>query len=67
MLPCVYIAGSGVRHSEFNKSRTEPLRFIQMWINSRETNTRPNYGQYDGNVKVRRVSVCVQSMDVECV
>eukprot|EP00943_MAST-04B_sp_MAST-4B-sp1_P001237 g1237.t1 len=37
-------AGTGVRHSEHNLNQTEPLRFIQMWIQPRERNLTPNYG-----------------------
>jgi redox-sensitive bicupin YhaK (pirin superfamily) len=39
-------AGTGVRHSEYNASETEPLRFIQMWITPRNANLDPNYGSY---------------------
>lgn len=37
-------AGTGVRHSEFNRSATQPLRFIQMWIVPRKRMLKPNYG-----------------------
>lgn len=39
-------AGSGVFHSEHNLSKTNPLRFIQIWISTRQRGLRPNYGQY---------------------
>lgn len=37
-------AGTGIRHSEFNRSATDPLRFIQMWIVPRERGMTPRYG-----------------------
>lgn len=37
-------AGCGVRHSEFNRSITEPLRFIQTWILPRTRGLQPRYG-----------------------
>nr|MBF0684447.1 pirin family protein [Pseudomonas sp.] len=36
-------AGSGVRHSEFNQSHTEPVHFLQIWIIPKFTGTKPNY------------------------
>jgi quercetin 2,3-dioxygenase len=36
-------AGSGVRHSEFNASRTEPVHFLQIWIQPNVTNIPPSY------------------------
>jgi redox-sensitive bicupin YhaK (pirin superfamily) len=37
--------GSGMWHSEMNHSRTEPVRFIQMWIMPRERNLPPSVEQ----------------------
>lgn len=39
-------AGSGVQHSEHNRSADKDLRFIQMWITPRKRNLEPNYGSY---------------------
>ena len=36
-------AGSGVTHSEFNASATEPVHFLQVWIEPRARGLRPNY------------------------
>jgi redox-sensitive bicupin YhaK (pirin superfamily) len=38
-------AGSGVRHSEFNPSATEPLHFLQIWIQPSEQGLAPRYAQ----------------------
>jgi quercetin 2,3-dioxygenase len=38
-------AGSGIRHSEFNPSRTEPVHFLQIWIQPSEKNLTPSYEQ----------------------
>jgi redox-sensitive bicupin YhaK (pirin superfamily) len=36
-------AGTGVRHSEFNPSQTEPVHFLQIWIQPAERNIAPSY------------------------
>ncbi|MDO2950181.1 pirin family protein [Aeromonas simiae] len=38
-------AGSGIRHSEYNPSPTEPLSFLQIWIEPNEHGTTPGYQQ----------------------
>jgi transposase len=39
-------AGTGVRHSEFNPSPTEPLHFLQIWIQPRERGLEPTYTEW---------------------
>ena len=36
-------AGSGVLHSEFNASATEPVHFLQIWIEPNERGIAPSY------------------------
>jgi redox-sensitive bicupin YhaK (pirin superfamily) len=38
-------AGSGIIHSEFNASDTEPVHSIQIWINTAEEDLPPSYQQ----------------------
>ena len=38
-------AGSGIRHSEYNASKTEPVHFIQIWILPEKNGLRPEYEQ----------------------
>lgn len=38
-------AGSGVRHSEYNASRTDPVHFLQIWILPEKKGIEPSYEQ----------------------
>lgn len=38
-------AGTGLRHSEFNPSSTEPLHLFQIWIEPATMGTQPSYEQ----------------------
>ncbi len=41
----VMTAGSGIRHSEFNASKSEVSHFLQMWIQPDRAGQKPSYGQ----------------------
>ena len=41
----VMSAGTGVAHSEYNKSTEEEVRFLQIWLFPREKNVTPRYDQ----------------------
>jgi redox-sensitive bicupin YhaK (pirin superfamily) len=38
-------AGTGIQHSEFNNSRTDPVNFLQLWIIPKLQNIEPRYHQ----------------------
>jgi quercetin 2,3-dioxygenase len=38
-------AGTGIRHSEFNPSQTDPVHFLQIWIFPEERGLKPGYEQ----------------------
>jgi redox-sensitive bicupin YhaK (pirin superfamily) len=42
----VMSAGSGVKHSEYNPSKTDRLHLIQVWIQPDRPNLRPRYAEW---------------------
>src|SRR3954453_5466636 len=39
-------AGKGIAHSEYNPSRTEPLHFLQIWIQPGQRGLKPSYTEW---------------------
>ena len=39
-------AGRGITHSEFNPAPSEPLHFLQIWIQPRERGLTPSYTEW---------------------
>ena len=55
-------AGYGIQHSEHNLE-DDPLRFIQIWINTRRNGIEPVYGGFDGttaDAKQQRTNALAQ-------
>jgi redox-sensitive bicupin YhaK (pirin superfamily) len=46
-------AGHGIEHSEFNASQTEPVHFLQVWIQPDRLNAQPAYAQRAFNPAAR--------------
>jgi redox-sensitive bicupin YhaK (pirin superfamily) len=42
----VMSAGTGVKHSEFNPSASEPLQILQVWIQPNRTGLKPRYAEW---------------------
>ncbi len=38
-------AGTGIAHSEYNHSKTDPVHFLQIWIEPQEASLAPSYEQ----------------------
>ena len=47
-------AGRGVRHSEYNPSKTEPVHLLQIWILPRERGLPPSYTERELPEETRR-------------
>jgi redox-sensitive bicupin YhaK (pirin superfamily) len=47
-------AGTGVTHSEYNHSRSEPVHFLQIWLQPNAMGVEPSYDQRNFPVEDRR-------------
>lgn len=47
-------AGTGIAHSEYNHSKTQPVHLVQMWVLPHARNLQPRYGQVDYTQADRR-------------
>jgi len=47
-------AGTGVTHSEFNASKKDPVRFLQIWIFPNKNGLKPGYEQKHFDEQQRR-------------
>ena len=49
-------AGTGISHSEYNASQTEPVHFLQIWIMPNQTRLKPGYEQRSFEIRRNRGS-----------
>jgi redox-sensitive bicupin YhaK (pirin superfamily) len=47
-------AGRGIRHSEMNASRTEPVHLLQMWVPPDTLGLEPSYEQQDASAQYEK-------------
>lgn len=50
----VMSTGTGIYHSEYNDSATEPLEFLQIWVFPKKENTKHKYDNFDIRHAVKR-------------
>ena len=54
-------AGSGITHSEFNPSSTEPVHFYQIWLLPNVSNSDPSYEQKSSRTQ-KKLDDCGSSL-----
>lgn len=59
-------AGSGIRHSEYNPSKTTPVHLLQMWLTPAVANLEPSYEQlrFTGEQRAGRLLPIASGQDV---
>ena len=50
----VMSAGTGIRHSEYNKNDNQPVKFLQIWVFPNKRNVTPRYDQMALNTEDRK-------------
>lgn len=50
----VMSAGTGIRHSEYNKNDDQPVKFLQIWVFPDKRNVTPRYDQITLNTEDRK-------------
>lgn len=60
-------AGSGVQHSEFNASATDPVTLFQIWVFPKERNITPRYDQrsFDINERMNKWQTVVSPIETD--
>ncbi|MBS1510685.1 MAG: pirin family protein [Bacteroidetes bacterium] len=60
-------AGTGVRHSEFNASSTDPVTLFQIWVFPKEENIKPRYDQrtFDINQRINQWQTVVSPNEAD--
>jgi len=60
-------AVTGVQHSEFNASATEPVTLFQVWVFPKIRNIKPRYDQktFDSNARLNKWQVVVSPREVD--
>lgn len=49
----VMSAGTGIYHSEYNRNKEKPVKFLQIWVFPNQRNVTPRYDQITLNLKDR--------------
>jgi len=49
----VMSAGTGITHSEYNKNKDKPVKFLQIWVFPNKKNVKPRYDQITLNMTDR--------------
>jgi redox-sensitive bicupin YhaK (pirin superfamily) len=52
-------AGTGITHSEYNASQTDPVHFLQIWILPNQQGIKPRYEQKAFPIEERRNKLCL--------